>query len=65
MITRYPALALKLLQTILAEIGEIARFNHEKKLVALVGIDPSVFSSGKFTATKNAITKRVAHAIKN
>ncbi|SFM56657.1 Transposase IS116/IS110/IS902 family protein, partial [Paenibacillus sp. 1_12] len=29
-----------------------------KKLIAFAGIDPSVFSSGKFTATRNPITKR-------
>ncbi len=28
------------------------------KLVAFAGIDPSVFASGKFTATRNRITKR-------
>ncbi|KQL45322.1 transposase, partial [Brevibacillus choshinensis] len=44
--------------TIISEIGEIERFNHPKKLVAFAGIDPSVHSSGKFTATINRITKR-------
>ena len=44
--------------TIIAEIGEIERFNHAKKLVAFAGVDPSVHSSGKFTATINRITKR-------
>ncbi|MGQ7889183.1 IS110 family transposase [Paenibacillus sp. WC2504] len=41
----------------LAEIGEIDRFDHAKKLVAFAGVDPSVFSSGKFVATQNKITK--------
>jgi hypothetical protein len=40
----------------LAEIEEIDRFDHAKKLVAFAGVDPSVFSSGKFTATINKIT---------
>lgn len=31
---------------------------YPKKLVAFAGVDPSVFESGKFTATKNRITKR-------
>ncbi len=44
--------------TIISEIGEIERFNHPKKLVAFAGVDPSVHSSGKFTATINRITKR-------
>jgi transposase len=38
-------------------IGEIVRFDHAKKLVAFVGVDPSIFSSGKFVATQNKITK--------
>jgi transposase len=42
----------------LSEIGEIHRFNHAKKLIAFAGIDPSVYASGKFTATSNRITKR-------
>ncbi|WP_409342587.1 IS110 family transposase [Paenibacillus sp. MBLB4367] len=53
-----PGIGTKLAATILAEIGEIDRFDHAKKLIAFAGIDPSVFSSGKFTATRNPITKR-------
>lgn len=33
------------------EIGEIDRFDGAKKLVTVAGIDPSVFSSGKFVTT--------------
>lgn len=33
----------KLMQTILDEIGEIDRFDHVKKLIAFAGIDPSFF----------------------
>ncbi|WP_282936582.1 transposase [Paenibacillus sp. RC67] len=47
----------KIAATILAEIGEIDRFDHAKKLDAFAGIDPSVFSSGKLTAIINKITK--------
>lgn len=43
---------------LISEIGDISSFDHERKLVAFAGIDPSVFSSGKFSATKNRITKR-------
>jgi len=53
-----PGIGGKIAATILSEIGEISRFNHAKKLVAFAGVDPSVFSSGKFTATTNRITKR-------
>ncbi|WP_143812498.1 transposase, partial [Paenibacillus sp. VTT E-133291] len=48
----------KIAATILSEIGEVDCFDHPKKLVAFAGIDPSVFTSGKFTATRNRITKR-------
>jgi transposase len=53
-----PGIGSKIAATILSEIGEIHRFNHAKKLVAFAGIDPSVFKSGKFSATENRITKR-------
>ena len=53
-----PGIGEKIAATILSEIGEIDRFNHPKKLVAFAGVDPSVYSSGKFTATVNRITKR-------
>ncbi len=53
-----PGIRNKIAATIVSEIGEIDRFNHAKKLVAFAGTDPSVYSSGKFTATANRITKR-------
>jgi transposase len=53
-----PGIGEKIAATIVSEIGEIDRFNHPKKLVAFAGVDPSVFESGKFTATVNRITKR-------
>jgi len=53
-----PGIGEKIAATIISEIGEIDRFNHPKKLVAFAGVDPSVYSSGKFTANINRITKR-------
>jgi transposase len=53
-----PGIGEKIAATIISEIGGIDRFNHPKKLVAFAGIDPRVFSSGKFQATINRITKR-------
>lgn len=53
-----PGIGDKIAATILAEIGDIDQFDHAKKLVAFAGIDPSVFSSGKFVSTTNRITKR-------
>jgi len=53
-----PGIGKKIAATIISEIGEIDRFDNPKKLVAFTGVDPSVFESGKFTATRNRITKR-------
>lgn len=53
-----PGIGEKIAATIISEIGEIDRFTDPKKLVAFAGVDPSVFESGKFTASKNRITKR-------
>lgn len=53
-----PGIGDKIAATIIAEIGDISSFKDAKKLVAFAGIDPSVFSSGKFSATRNRITKR-------
>lgn len=53
-----PGIGEKIAATIISEIGEIDRFSNPKKLVAFAGLDPSVFESGKFSATINRITKR-------
>lgn len=53
-----PGVGEKIAATIISEIGEIDRFNGAKKLVAFAGIDLSVYSSGKFNASVNRITKR-------
>ncbi|WP_373894640.1 IS110 family transposase [Virgibacillus natechei] len=53
-----PGIGEKIAATIISEIGGMERFNHPKKLVAFTGVDPSVYSSGKFTASVNRITKR-------
>ncbi len=53
-----PGIGEKIAASIISEIGEIVRFNHPKKLVAFAGVNPSVYSSGKFTETINRITKR-------
>nr|WP_246096439.1 transposase [Paenibacillus sinopodophylli] len=57
LIQSIPGIVLTIAATILSVIGEIYRFNHPKKLVAFAGIDPSVFASGNFTATRNRINK--------
>jgi transposase len=57
-ITTAPGVGNVLGATILSEIGDISRFSEPKKLVAFVGIDPSVHQSGEFTGTKNKMSKR-------
>lgn len=46
------------LRAIVAEIGDARQFKDAKQLVAYAGLDPGIFSSGKFTATSSKITKR-------
>lgn len=53
-----PGIGEKIAATIISEIREIDRFNNAKKLVAFIGFDSSVYSSGKFSASVNRITKR-------
>lgn len=50
-ITSCPGVGKVLGTVILSEIGDISRFSEPKKLVAFVGIDPSVKQSGEFTGT--------------
>lgn len=57
-ITSCPGVGNVLGATILGEIGDISRFPEPKKLVAFVGIDPSVHQSGEFTGTQNKMSKR-------
>jgi transposase len=53
-----PGIGDKLAAAIVAEIGDAKQFRDAKQLVAYAGLDPGIFSSGKFTATNNRITKR-------
>ena len=57
-ITTCPGVGNVLGAVILSEIGDILRFSEPKKLVAFVGIDPSVKQSGEFTGTQNKMSKR-------
>jgi transposase len=58
LIQSIPGIGVTLAATIIAELGEITRFDHPKRLVAFAGVDPSVRESGDFKATVNRITKR-------
>ncbi|MGE7823695.1 IS110 family transposase, partial [Paenibacillus sp. NPDC093718] len=53
-----PGVGEKLAATLVAELGDIQQFENAKQLVAYAGLDPGVFSSGKFTSSSNRITKR-------
>jgi len=44
--------------TLLAEIGDVHRFDTLEKLVAYAGINPTQHQSGQFTATETHMTKR-------
>ena len=44
--------------SLLAEIGDVSRFPRLESLVAYAGIDPTVFSSGEFSATETHMSKR-------
>jgi transposase len=57
-ITTCPGIGNVLGAIILSEIGDISRFSEPKKLVAFVGIDPSVKQSGEFVGTQNKMSKR-------
>ena len=57
-ITTCPGVGKVLGGIILGEIGDISRFPEPKKLVAFVGIDPSVHQSGEFNGTQNKMSKR-------
>lgn len=58
LITTCPGVGKVLGAIILSEIGDVSRFPEAKKLVAFVGIDPSVKQSGEFVGTQNKMSKR-------
>lgn len=43
---------------IMAEVGDISRFDRPNQLLAFAGLDASVHQSGDFTGTKNKLSKR-------
>ena len=53
-----PGVSTTLAASLLAEIGDVARFPRLESLVAYAGIDPTVHSSGEFTATQAHMSKR-------
>jgi transposase len=57
-ITTIPGIGKTLGAVILGEIGDIAKFDNPKKLVAFAGIDATVKQSGEFEGTNNRMSKR-------
>jgi transposase len=57
-LTTIKGISMVLAATIVAEIGDISRFNRLESLVAYAGIDPAVYSSGEFTGTQVHLSKR-------
>lgn len=46
-----PGISFTLGAIILSEIGDIERFSSSSKLLAFVGMEPSIYQSGKFHAS--------------
>lgn len=57
-ITTIPGVGKVTGSAILAEIGDINRFESSEKLVAYAGIDPTVYETGQFVAKKSHMSKR-------
>jgi transposase len=53
-----PGIAYTLAGVILAEIGDIKRFENPDKLQAFAGLEPTVYQSGQFTGNKDVMVKR-------
>jgi transposase len=57
-ITSIPGIALPTGAAILAEIGNVSRFESAEKLVAYAGIDATVHQSGQYHASQSHMSKR-------
>ena len=53
-----PGISYTLGASIIAEIGDISRFDSPAKLLAFAGLDPSTYQSGKFFSTHAVMVKR-------
>jgi len=64
-----PGISYTLGAVILAEIGDIERFDSPAKLLAFAGLEPSTNQSGKRTSTSDSMVKRgspyLRHALYN
>lgn len=53
-----PGIGIELGPTIISEIGDINRFDSSSKLLAYVGLDPSINQSGTFHSSFSTMSKR-------
>jgi transposase len=53
-----PGIGYTLAAIIIAEIGDVKRFDSPAKLQAYAGLDPSTYQSGKFNSTMDTMVKR-------
>ena len=53
-----PGISYKLAAVILAEVGDVARFDNPGKLQAFAGLDPTTYQSGQFTGNRDVMVKR-------
>lgn len=49
---------------IVGEIGNIHRFAKPKQLLAFAGLDPTIYQSGKFTASRTRMSKRGSRTLR-
>ncbi len=64
-ITTIPGIGITNGATILAELGDISRFDAPSKIVAYAGLDATVYQSGSFTGSENKISKRGSTELRN
>lgn len=57
-ITTIPGIASTLGSVILAEIGNVNRFKNPSKLLAFAGLEPTIYQSGQYSATRSKMVKR-------
>lgn len=57
-LTTIPGIGPLVAATLLAEIGDIQRFDSVEQLAAYAGIDPATFQSGQFNAKQTHMSKR-------
>jgi transposase len=53
-----PGISYTLAAIIIAEVGDISRFETSAKLQAFAGLDPTTYQSGQFTGNRDVMVKR-------